>query len=130
MRSKFYSSFNFDRNSSNSASTAESLTVGGWAVLPSNICAFSRTNAANHSFRSELARAMALPTQALGTCFRRYSCPKRKNIGKIAKFCQYSPRRINRPIRRSRIGFRIREGKSSGYYSESPLNCPSQKRLL
>ncbi|MCA2504374.1 MAG: hypothetical protein IM550_13415 [Microcystis sp. M54BS1] len=33
---------------------------------------------------------MALPTQALGTCFRRYSCPKRKNIGKIAKFLNIS----------------------------------------
>ncbi len=64
--------------------------MGGWAVLPSNICAFSRTNAANHSFRSELARAMALPTQALGTCFRRYSCPERENIGKIAKFLNIS----------------------------------------
>ena len=33
---------------------------------------------------------MALPTQALGTCFRRYSCPERENIGKIAKFLNIS----------------------------------------
>ena len=52
--------------------------MGGWAVLPSNICAFSRTNAANHSFRSELATGRVLPT------------PERQNLGKIAKFLHIS----------------------------------------
>ena len=46
--------------------------------------------AVNYDSRSELAKAMGLPIQAVGTYFRGESFPEHENLAKIAKFLNMS----------------------------------------
>jgi len=46
--------------------------------------------AVNYDSRSELAKAMGIPIQAVGTYFRGESFPDHENLSKIAKFLNIS----------------------------------------
>ena len=46
--------------------------------------------AVNYDSRSELAKAMGIPIQAVGTYFRGESFPDHENLAKIAKFLNIS----------------------------------------
>jgi len=52
----------------------------------------------------------------LGTCFRRYSCPKRKNISKIAKFLNISLAELTAQLEDVESVLELEKAKAAGLF--------------